>query len=312
MTIPLLLGAMFGLGALLVVTAQPLGRPRPDLATRLHQLSTQGHLERSGRRAGAPVFQSALLERSLRPLLDDAGALVARVLAHAGIAASDLEGRLAVVSPGLDAAQFRGQQLATALVAALLLPLFNLLGLHPLGTWPAWSWAAAGAAGFAAPAWQLRDRLRRRREAVLAELPTVLDLLVIAGSAGLSPEQALLESGRQLEGTLPMNLREVARQASLGLAGYGDGLRALAEREDVPELRSLAEAWRRAEEQGIPLVPAMLALADSLRERRRTRLLEAGTRGSVRMLLPVALFIFPVFLVVLLYPAGVELLGLTS
>ncbi len=63
-------------------------------------------------------------------------------------------------------------------------------------------------------------------------------------------------------------------------------------------------------EQGTPLAPAMAALAESARDRQRTRLLEEGGKAAVRMLFPIALFIFPTFLVVLLYPAGVELLGL--
>ena len=79
---------------------------------------------------------------------------------------------------------------------------------------------------------------------------------------------------------------------------------------NLGELRSLADAWRLSHEQGLPLAPALLALTETVRERERTRLLEEGGKAAVHMLFPVALFIFPVFLVVLLYPAGVALLGL--
>jgi tight adherence protein C len=126
----------------------------------------------------------------------------------------------------------------------------------------------------------------------------------------MSPEQSLLETSRQMRGVLGDGLREVAREASLGAATHAEGLRALAEREQVPELLSLADAWQSALEQGLPLGQAMLTLADTVRDRKRARLLEEGGKSTVRMLFPVALFIFPVFLVVLLYPAGVELLGL--
>ncbi len=60
----------------------------------------------------------------------------------------------------------------------------------------------------------------------------------------------------------------------------------------------------------MPLAPAMLALAESARDRQRTRLIEEGGKAAVRMLFPIVVFIFPVFLVVLLYPAGVQLLGI--
>ena len=81
-------------------------------------------------------------------------------------------------------------------------------------------------------------------------------------------------------------------------------------REGIAKLRSLASAWTPAHQQGLPFAPSLLSLAETVRDRRRAALVEAGGRASVRMLFPVALFIFPVFLVVLLYPAGVELLGL--
>ena len=311
MTGALLLSGALGAGLWLLVLAQPLGRPRPSLVARLRRLSAQGRLELEERAStGTPMFSSPLLERVLRPMLDDAGEQIGRLLRRLGIESGDLDRRLALGWPGMTAPQFRGQQLATGAVAFLVFPAMNLLGVQPLGAWPVWLWLAAFVAGFAAPSWQLNGRLRRRREALIAELPVTLDLFVIAASAGLSPEQALVEAGRQLDGVLGEELRAVVREAGIGTAGYADGLQALAEREGVPELRSLADAWRLSYAQGVPLAPAMLALSETTRDRRRAQLLEEGGKAAVRMLFPVALFIFPVFLVVLLYPAGVELLGL--
>ena len=311
MNAALLLSGALGAGLWLLVMAQPLGRPRPALAARVQRLSAQGRMQLDERAAGGgPMFSSALLERVLRPLLDDAGAGIGRLLRRLGVETGDLDRRLELGWPGMSAPQFRGQQLATGAVAFAAFPVMNLLGVHPLGVWPLWVWAGAFGMGFAAPSWQLGSRLGRRRATVLAELPVTLDLFVIATSAGLSPEQALVEAGRQLEAVLGAGLREVAREAGLGTASYADGLQALAEREGIAELRSLADAWQRAHAQGLPLAPALLALTESVRERRRARLVEEGGKAEVRMLFPVALFIFPVFLVVLLYPAGVALLGL--
>ncbi len=312
MTAALLLSSALGAGLWLLVMAQPLGQPRPELVTRLRRLSAQGRIELDERAsaAGSPMFSSALLERVLRPLLDDAGEQIGRLLRRAGIEAGDLDRRLELGWPGMSAPQFRGQQLATGAVAFAAFPAMNLLGVHPLGVWPVWVWLGAFGAGFAAPSWQLNGRLRARRAAVLAELPVTLDLFVIAASAGLSPEQALVEAGRQLSGVLGAGLRDVAREAGLGTAGYAEGLQVLAEREGIAELRSLADAWRLSHAQALPLAPAMLALSETVRDRRRARLVEEGGKAVVRMLFPVALFIFPVFLVVLLYPAGVALLGL--
>ena len=72
------------------------------------------------------------------------------------------------------------------------------------------------------------------------------------------------------------------------------------------DLAAVIGQLQAAHEQGLPLA----AHASALRERKRLRILQIGGEASVRMLLPVALFIFPVLFVVLLVPAGQELLRL--
>src|SRR5690606_7508936 len=118
--------------------SQPLGRPRPDLASRLQRLSAQGRMELDEQGRGAPMFRSPLLERTLRPLLDDAGDAISGLLRRLGIETGDLDRRLTLAMPGMTAAQFHGQQLATGTIAAGVWPLLNVIGVHPLGPWPLW------------------------------------------------------------------------------------------------------------------------------------------------------------------------------
>jgi hypothetical protein len=51
----------------------------------------------------------------------------------------------------------------------------------------------------------------------------------------------------------------------------------------------------------------LAAQADALRERRRAAIVEAGGRATIRMVIPIALFVLPV-----LVPAAVQLLQLRS
>ncbi|MPZ50279.1 MAG: hypothetical protein GEU75_13445 [Dehalococcoidia bacterium] len=311
MVVPLALGGMLGLGLWLMLTSLPWLTPRPSLSERLNLLTARGRLEHDRQHARtAPLFKSLFLERLLRPVMEDAGGLLARLMTRTGISSGDLERRLALGWPGMDPPHFYGQKLTTGTFLLLFFPLLNLFGVHPFGAWPVWVWLGGFAAGFAMPDWMLEARLQRRRCTVLMELPAMLDVLAIAASAGMSPEQALHEASRQMRGTLGDDLNEVVLEAGLGTTTYAEGLRWMAEREQVPEMIALADAWHAALEQGLPLSHSMLTLAETVRERKRARLLEEGGKTSVRMLFPVALFIFPVFIVVLLYPAGVELLGL--
>ena len=97
---------------------------------------------------------------------------------------------------------------------------------------------------------------------------------------------------------------------ALGQRSVVEALESMAERNAVPELTTFAGQLRAAHEQGIPLVQTLSTQAEALRERKRLRIVEEGGKASVRMILPVALFILPVLFVVLLLPAAVEMVHL--
>ncbi len=303
---------MFGLGAILLLTAQPIGRPKPDLVERLRRLDVDERIRAElGGVQQSPIFASRLLEQMLRPVLDDLGRVVQMLLARMGIGTgADLPRKLQVVRPGVEQAQFFGEKVACALIGSALIPLMNAAGIHPFGPWPVWSVALGLVGGYLAPDWQLEERIRTRRTRCLMELPTVLDMLTIAASAGLALEQAISIVGRQSQGTVARELQHAIREMALGQRSIVDALEAMAERNAVPELTSLVSQLRSAYEQGIPLSQALAAQAEALREQKRLRIVEEGGKATVRMILPVALFILPVLFVVLLVPAAIELMRL--
>ena len=308
---------LFGLGVYLMLTSQPVGRPKPDLKQRLRRLDVDERVrDQIGHRDVRPIFASRLLEAMLRPVLDDAGRLLQSALARFGLAgaagAESLEGKLRLVRPGVEPTQFFGEKVAAGLIGLAMFPAMNLLGVHPFGPWPFWSWAAGFVAGFLAPDWQLDRRLAARRTAEVMEIPAILDMLTIAASAGLALEQAIDLVARQSNGIVGQELRQVSREMALGQHTLAAGLNAMALRNGLPELTSVVNQLQAAHEQGIPLVQTLSAQADALREQKRLRIVEEGGRATVKMLLPVAIFILPVLFIVLLVPAGVQLMNLAS
>lgn len=310
--VPLLLGLLFGLGMYLLSTGQPIGRPQPDLAERLRRLDVDKRIEMDLRRGEVrPFFHSRLLENLIRPLLDDLGRLVRMFLSRLGLAGgAELERKLRVARPGVEPSQFFGEKVAAALIGLVIFPFMNVLGVHPFGPWPVWSWLVGATVGFLGPDWQLERHLAARRTECLMELPIILDMLTIATSAGLALEQALDQVIRQGAGTVARELQHARRDMTLRGQTLIDSLEEMSERVGVPELTSFTSQLRAAHEQGIPLTHTLIAQAEALRERKRLRIVEEGGKASVRMLLPVALFVMPVLFVVLLVPAAVELMRL--
>jgi tight adherence protein C len=307
----IVLPLLLGLGLYLMLTAQPLGRPRPDLGERLRRLDVDERVRMAdiGRMAAPPLFSSRLLENMLRPMVEDVGRGLRGVLLRLGLAGGrELELRLRVVRPGVEVVQFMGEKVAAGLIVAATFPLMGLLHIAPFGPWPVWLWMVGFGVGFLLPDWDLDRRAVRRRGLVLMELPTILDMLTLATSAGMALEQALEEVARQSEGVVAYELRVVARELALGKRRtLPEALAGLAERLGTPEVEHILGRLGAAYEQGLPLGQALPAHAQALRERQRLHIVEEGGKASVRMLLPVALLILPALFVVVLVPAAAEL-----
>ncbi len=153
----------------------------------------------------------------------------------------------------------------------------------------------APAAGFLVPEAQLRRRAKRRRRAIEAELPDVLDLLRVAVAAGLTPRRALAEVGRRHPGTLAAELRRAAARSRLGEPAHTalDQLELRCPAEGIP---ALIAALRRAARHGVPLHDTLAAQAAEARSRRAARRSEQAAKAAPKIQLVVALLLVPAVL----------------
>jgi hypothetical protein len=153
-----------GIGLLVLLVAQPVGRPAPTLAQRLASL-------RPDQRLTSPPptsFASPTLERLLVPPLQAAGRRLLRAAQVCGLPTGRLARRLALAGEPGGPALHAGQKLLGGLVGLGLLPLLNQLAITPFGAWPAWTWLAAAMAGFAGPDLALAQKAARRRRELLS------------------------------------------------------------------------------------------------------------------------------------------------
>jgi tight adherence protein C len=307
----IVLPLLLGFGVYLALTSTSVGRPKPDLGERLRQLDVDERIRQAelGRRPGQALFASRLLESMLRPIVEDVGRAVRSVLLRIGLTGGrELEQRLRIVRPGVEVSQFIGEKVAAGVIVAAVFPVMNLLHMVPFGNWPVWLWLVAFGVGFLMPDWDLDRRAARRRGLVLMELPTILDMLTLATSAGMAIEQALEEVAHQSDGVVAKELRVVARELALGQRrNLPDALSGLAERLGTTEVEHILGRMSAAYEQGLPLGQTLPAQAQALRERQRLHVVEEGGKAAVRMLVPVAVLILPALFVVVLVPAAAEL-----
>jgi tight adherence protein C len=320
--------SLFALGAWLLLVELQNARARPSLVDQFARQDVERRLRETleaelaqslgvtpeSRRANQPSERNLfppVLKRMLRPILADSGWLVRGVMVRfaPGLAGgATLERDLRLVRPAASVGGYFAEKIGAMLLWLAIPPCLAALGGPRT---PPILWAVAALVGFVLPDIDLRRRLKGRRDRLVAELPAVLDQLVIATSAGLSLEQALDHTAASSDGSVADELRRVVTELGLGRwRSLQDALEGLDRRNGVPELSSLVGQLRAAHRQGVPVGQVLAAQADALRERRKAEIVEAGGRATVRMVIPIALFVLPVLVIVILVPAGVQLLQL--
>lgn len=165
------------------------------------------------------------------------------------------------------------------------------------------------AVGFMLPDLWLTSAVKRRREAVRLSLPDALDLLVICMEAGLGLDQAMIRVGREMGVGNPelsdefqlINLEQRAGKPRL------EAWRAMAERTDLEVVRSFVSMLVQTERFGTPISKSLSTFADSLRLKRRQMAEELAAKTTIKMIFPLALFIFPSMFIVLLAPAIISI-----
>lgn len=308
MTAAILFGALFGVGAIVVLTAQPHGAPQASFADRIARLRPDAPREKA--KPKERVFRTAVFEEVFRPGIERAGELVAAMFARVGLDVRATEERLRVTGDRGGLAMFLGQKLASGLVGFAFLPSAASVGAAPAT--PVGFWLLGGAAGFVMPDLVLRSRAAEARRRLRDELVRFGEMLALAVSAGLGLEGALEQVSRGGSGRLFVEIRRLLRDSQLRGEPASAALARLPGELGLPEAEPLATAVRTAAVQGTPITQALRAQARALRERRRLELVEAGERAQIRMLLPVGLLILPAFFVLVLYPAAVQLLRVTG
>lgn len=290
-------GALLGAGVLLVLWWVRARRPTLDqrLAPYLRPRPT-GSALLTGPPTGAGL---RTLERVLAPVMADALHLVERL----GSPSADVRRRLLRAGSPMTIEQFRAEQVVWGVLGAASGLALGLLamgrGVHPAGALVLV--VANGLAAVVARDAVLSHRVRVREQRLLAELPTVAELLALAVGAGEGALGALERVARTTRGELTTEVRAVLADVRAG-STLVVALERLADRTGLVPLTRFCEAVAVSVDRGTPLADVLRAQASDVREAGRTALMETGGRKEVLMMVPVVFLVLPVTVVFAVYP----------
>jgi tight adherence protein C len=162
-------------------------------------------------------------------------------------------------------------------------------------------------AAFAIMRFSLLSSITKRKEKMESQMPDVLDMLSVNVEAGLGFEQAMLHVIEHFQGPLIDELNITYREMTMGRSRK-DALTMLGERCGIDDLRSFTGSVIQANKLGISLKNVLHTQASSIRESRRGKIEEKAHKMSIKILLPMVIFIFPVIFIVLMGPAVVSIM----
>ena len=166
---------------------------------------------------------------------------------------------------------------------------------------------AGVALGFFAPSLFLDQKAYDRSATLLKELPDAIDLLTISVESGLGFDAAVQQVARNTEGPLADEFARMLREMQIG-QGRSESLRALADRTNLPDLRSFVSAMVQADSFGIPIAQVLRVQSAEMRVKRRQRAEEKAQQVPVKITVPLIFFILPCLFIAVMGPAALSII----
>jgi tight adherence protein C len=160
---------------------------------------------------------------------------------------------------------------------------------------------------FVLPDYYLSMKTKSRKEELVAQMPDVLDLLTVSVEAGLGFDAAVAKVCERMRGPLVEEFRIVLHEMRIGEA-RSKALKNMADRLDMNETTTFARSIVQADQLGISLGRILRVQGQDMRHRRQMAAEERAMKAPVKMLFPIAVFIFPAMFVVILGPAMIQLM----
>ncbi len=292
MTAAMLLGALAGWGAMMVVTGLvPARVPLDDALARLDAPTlTSGASPEPWwvRLLGAPLVDTGVGQAATRAVSRD----------------------LRII--GRSPAEHLARTVAMVAVALLWAPTtFALMALGGVGvSWmlPLWVSLLLGAIALVVPTLAMRTEAAEQRRSFRHALGCFLDLVAVRLAGGAGVDSALAGSASAGEGWAFAELRQALTDARLRGEPSWNGLAHLGEQIGVGELQELAASAGLAGDEGARVRVSIAAKARAIRIRGLADAEGAAQSASERMSLPVVLLMTG-FIVFLGYPAVAAVLN---
>jgi tight adherence protein C len=296
-------GLLAGLGVALLLRRMPAFR-RPTLDDRVAPyVGDASPVARS-----APIDRTftpfPTLERLLRPYLSNGADRLERILGGGG----PIRRKLSQAGLDITLQEFRVEQLiwgGLGFGAMFILSLFRVA----FGSNPILLLLLCGIGflvGIVARDRYLTRQVKKRDEKIVAEFPTVAEMLALAVGAGEGPVAALERVARVSGGELAREIRKSLDDARAG-SSLVRALERMSSDASLPVLSRFVDGFAIAIERGTPLADVLRSQAQDVRDVSKRELMESGGRKEIAMMVPIVFLVMPITILFAMYPGALSL-----
>lgn len=162
--------------------------------------------------------------------------------------------------------------------------------------------------GFYYPHLVLTRKITERQAEIRKAMPDALDLLTICVEAGLGFEAAMSKVAEKWDNQLALAFQRTLKEIQLGKVRR-EALKDMSDRLGIAEMTSFVAAIIQSEQLGVSMAKVLRIQSDQMRVKRRQFAEEMAHKAPIKMIIPMALLIFPSILIIILTPAALQILG---
>jgi tight adherence protein C len=250
----------------------------------------------------------------LRPSIGgDANTLSGRVLSKApSVWAKNAGIQQLLVQAGHDNPQAPLVYSMLRLVSLVIFPLVTMFAFPDATFFQRITYGILAAfVGLVLPVGYLHRAVRLHQQKIRRSMPDALDLLVVCVEAGISLDAAILRVAKDMIYVHPELARElliVNRKTNAGVTRE-DALRGMWDRTGVDEVRALVSSLIQSEKWGTSNSRVLRIASETLRRKRRQSAERRAATAPTKMVIPLALLIFPALFVVIMGPAALNIIA---
>ena len=293
-------GVVLGAGLWLLVFRLPFMRATAFVERIEPQLKSQNLESRLLRTTGQNVTPFGPLERIVRPLLRDG----LTALGKLNLGSRALARRLAQAGVNKSPVDFRAEQLlwaAAGFVVSLALVVLGAAAGRFSPFMAVVTVLGSALGGFLFRDYWLGVQISRRESRMMAEFPSLAELMALAVSAGEGATGALDRVCRSARGELAKEFSKILAETRAGRP-LVEALQEFSARTDLSPLVRFVDGIIVAVERGTPLADVLRAQAQDVRDTAKRELMESAGKKEIAMMVPLVFGVLPLTVIFAVFP----------